>query len=108
MDKRVYLLAFIAFVVGMVELLVGGILDLVATDLGISLGRAGLLITVFALVFSISGPLLLFLTRKAAPKPIILAALLIFMIGDLITIYSNTYTSLLVSRCVMEEKFGSG
>src|SRR5690625_527800 len=101
MDKRVYLLAFIAFVVGMVELLVGGILDLVATDLGISLGRAGLLITVFALVFSISGPLLLFLTRKAAPKPIILAALLIFMIGDLITIYSTTYTSLMVSRVVL-------
>src|SRR5690625_2285241 len=101
MDKRVYLLAFIAFVVGMVELLVGGILDLVATDLDISLGRAGLLITVFALVFSISGPLLLFLTRKAAPKPIILAALLMFMIGDLITIYSTTYTSLMVSRVIL-------
>lgn len=101
MDKRVYLLAFIAFVVGMVELLVGGILDLVADDLTISLGRAGLLITVFALVFSISGPILLFLTRKFPPKTVILLALGVFMVGDLMTIISTTYGSLMLSRVVL-------
>ena len=45
MDKRVYLLTFVSFVVGMVELIIGGILDKKTTDLGVSLGQAGLLIT---------------------------------------------------------------
>lgn len=101
MDKRVYLLALIAFVVGMVELLIGGILDLVAYDLNISLGNAGLLITVFALVFSISGPILLFITRKIAPKTVMLIALIIFMVGDLITIFSSSYAALMLSRIVL-------
>jgi MFS transporter, DHA1 family, purine base/nucleoside efflux pump len=37
----VYLLTIVSFVVGMVELIIGGILDLVAEDLGVSLGKAG-------------------------------------------------------------------
>lgn len=32
MDKRVYFLTIISFIVGMVELIIGGILDLIATD----------------------------------------------------------------------------
>jgi len=101
MDKRVYLLAAIAFVVGMVELLIGGILDLIAGDLNVSLGKAGLLITVFAFVFSISGPVLLVLTRKIAPKTVTLAALVVFAIGDLITIYGTSYSTLIVSRVIL-------
>lgn len=101
MDKRVYLLAAIAFVVGMVELLIGGILDLVATDLRVSLGQAGLLITVFALVFSVSGPLLLFLTRRLSPKTVTISALLVFMVGDLITLMGTSYASVMLSRVVL-------
>jgi MFS transporter, DHA1 family, purine base/nucleoside efflux pump len=64
MDKRVYLLTIVSFVVGMVELIIGGILDLVATDLEVSLGQAGFLITVFSLVFAIAAPILLTLTAN--------------------------------------------
>lgn len=39
LDKRVYLLTTIAFIVGMVELIIGGVLDLVAHDLGVSIGQ---------------------------------------------------------------------
>ena len=53
MDKRVYLLTIVSFVVGMVELIIGGILDLVSTDLGVSIGQAGLLITIFSITFAI-------------------------------------------------------
>ena len=101
MDRRVYLFAAIAFAVGMVELLIGGILDLVAQDLTISLGRAGLLITVFALVFSISGPILLFLTRAINPKKVTLAAFIVFAVGDLLTIFGNSYGVLILSRILL-------
>src|SRR5690625_1900374 len=101
MDKRVYLLAAIAFAVGMVELLIGSILDLVAQDLAVSLGSAGLLITVFALVFSISGPVLLFLTRAIAPKTVILVAFVVFAVGDLLTIFGHSYGVLVLSRILL-------
>lgn len=101
MDKRIYLLTAIAFVVGMVELLIGGILDLVSSDLSISLGRAGLLITVFALVFGLSGPVLMFFTRRFDPKKVIFCALLIFIFGDLLTILGQSYGVLIFSRIIL-------
>ncbi|HLR68978.1 MAG TPA: MFS transporter [Virgibacillus sp.] len=100
MDKRVYLLTTISFVVGMVELIIGGILDLVALDLGVSTGKAGLLITIFALVFGVSGPVLLFLTGKADRKHVTLVALLIFFIGNIVAIFSATYSMLMLSRII--------
>src|SRR5690625_7643850 len=100
MDKRVYLLAAIAFAVGMVEFLIGGILVLVAQDLAVSLGSAGLLITVFALVFSISGPVLLFLTRAIAPKTDILVAFVVFAVGVVLTSAGNSYGRLVLSLCL--------
>lgn len=100
MDKRIYLLASIAFVVGLVELIIGGILDLVAQDLGVSVGRAGLLITVFALVFGLSGPVLLFLAGHADRKRVTLVALLVFILGNLIAVVGTTYGALMLSRVV--------
>ena len=100
MDKRVYLLTTIAFVVGMVELIIGGILDLVALDLGVSVGSAGLLITVFAIVFGISGPVLLYLTGHADRKRVTLVALLVFIAGNLIAVFSTTYLVLLLARII--------
>lgn len=100
MDKRIYLLASIAFVVGLVELIIGGILDLVALDLGVSIGTAGLLITVFAFAFGISGPILLFLAGQADRKRTMLAALSVFIVGNLVAIASTTYSALMLSRVI--------
>lgn len=100
MDKRIYLLTTIAFVVGMVELIIGGILDLVASDLGVSTGKAGLLITIFALIFGLSGPILLFLTGTIDRKRVTLAALFFFFIGNVVAIFSSTYYLLMISRII--------
>lgn len=78
MDKRVYILTTITFIVGLVELIIGGILPLIANDLDITLGRAGLLITVFSLSFAISGPILLSLTAKIKRKKLIIIVLVLF------------------------------
>src|SRR5690625_6289297 len=88
----------IAFGVGMVELIIGGILDLVALDLHITEGRAGLLITFFALTFAISGPILLYFTRNFDRKTVTLFALFIFFIANLIVIFSSSYSMVLFLR----------
>ncbi|OMF60817.1 MFS transporter [Paenibacillus sp. FSL R5-0490] len=98
MDKRIYLLAIISFVVGMVELIIGGLLDLVASDLGVSLGQAGLLITVFSLAFAISAPVLLTMTVKMERSRLMMISLAVFLAGNIVAVFSPFYGVLLVGR----------
>ncbi|RKQ33252.1 MFS transporter [Oceanobacillus halophilus] len=98
MDKRVYLLTIVSFVVGMVELIIGGILDLVAYDLGVSLGQAGLLITIFSLTFALSGPVLAVITAKLERKRLTIITLFVFLIGNVIAVFSPTYSILFAAR----------
>lgn len=55
MDKRIYILMVVSFVVGLVELIIGGIIDLIAVDLQVSLGKVGFLITIYSLILGILG-----------------------------------------------------
>ena len=100
MDKRVYLLTIVAFIVGMVELIIGGILDLVAHDLGISIGQAGLLITYFSLVFAVAAPILLLLTARVERTRLTIVTLGVFFISNLIAILGQSYAALILARIV--------
>lgn len=100
MDKRVYLLTIVSFVVGMVELIIGGILDLISKDLNISLGQTGLLITIFSLVYAISAPVLLTFTSKIERKRLTIFGLLIFFIGNAVAVISTSYLMLLIARII--------
>ncbi|MEW9677300.1 MFS transporter [Lentibacillus sp. L22] len=100
MDKRVYLLMVVSFVVGMVELIIGGILDLIAADLNVSLGQAGYLITIFSLIFAIASPTLLILTAGVERKRLTIISLFVFLIGNIITVFSPSYTVLFIGRVV--------
>ncbi|ASK60832.1 MFS transporter [Virgibacillus phasianinus] len=100
MDKRVYFLMIISFVVGMVELIIGGILDLIAEDLHVSLGQAGFLITIFSLIFAIASPILLIATAKIERKRLTLISLVIFLLGNIITVFSPSYSILFTGRVI--------
>lgn len=100
MDKRVYMLTAIAFVVGLSELIVGGILDLIADDLHIRVSAAGLLITVFAFVFGISSPILLVTFSKTERVNLAFGALIVFCIGSVLAVVSPNYIVLLISRVI--------
>ncbi len=82
----------------MVELIIGGILDLVAEDLEISLGRTGLLISVFSIVFALMGPILLTLTARIERKKLTIYSLIVFMVGNLIAVFSTTFGVLMAAR----------
>src|SRR5690625_4474694 len=100
MNKRVYILMIVSFVVGMVELIIGGILDLIAEDLHVSLGQAGFLITIFSLTFAIGGPVLLVLSAGIERKKLTLFSLGVFFLGNIVTILSATYTVLFIGRII--------
>lgn len=100
MNFKVYVLAVSAFVVGMVELIIGGILPIISEDLGVSVGAAGQLITIFALVFAVSGPVLLSLTSKYERKYLYLIALTIFFFANIGAFLSPNYAILVFFRVI--------
>src|SRR5690625_6705546 len=91
MNKNVYILAVAAVTVGLVELIVGGVLPIIADDMQVSTGTAGQLITIFALVYAISGPILLSVTGKYDRKKLFLATLFIFFLGNIATYFNTTF-----------------
>ncbi|WP_033828879.1 MFS transporter [Bacillus andreraoultii] len=100
MNKRIYFLMVIAFVVGMVELIISGILDLLSADLNVSISQAGYLITIFALIFAFLSPVLLIVTANIERKRLMLICLWIFLIGNIVTIFSPNYTVVFIGRVI--------
>ncbi|WP_077324860.1 MFS transporter [Virgibacillus siamensis] len=100
MNKRVYFLMIVAFVVGMVELIIGGLLDLMAADLNVSLGQVGFLITIFSLIFAVGAPILLIITSNIERKRLTLISLVIFLLGNIVTVFSPTYAVVFIGRVI--------
>ncbi|WP_077330089.1 MFS transporter [Virgibacillus siamensis] len=98
MNLKVLILAISAVAVGLVELIVGGILPAIAKDFDISLGTAGQLITVFALIYAIAGPVLLVLTSKMERKKVYQISLLVFFAGNIMTFFSPNFTFMMIAR----------
>ena len=88
------------FLLGMMELIISGILELMSDDLGISVAVTGQLITVYAVSFAIFGPVLVKLTEKYKPKPVILISLIVFIFGNVIFGLSETFLMLALGRVV--------
>ncbi|MEK4661110.1 MFS transporter [Priestia sp. FSL H7-0729] len=100
MNKKVYVLAIAAFVVGTVELILGGILDLIATDLHLSLAKAGYLISIFSLVYALSAPILLNITARFERKKVYMCTLFVFLISNLISAFSTSFYMLMAGRAL--------
>lgn len=100
MNWRVFILAATTFAVGLVELIVGGILPYIAKDLNVSVATAGQLITIFALVYAISAPVLLSLTAKVERKKLYLISLLLFTLGNVMTYFSPTFVIVMIARII--------
>ena len=96
----VYVLALGTFLMLTTEFVVAGILPEVATDLGISLGRAGLLITVFAAGMIVGAPLMAMATLRLAKRPTLILALVVFVVGHVVVALSDHFATLLAARFV--------
>jgi DHA1 family purine base/nucleoside efflux pump-like MFS transporter len=97
-NPRVFILAIATFVVGTVELIIGGTMNLITADLNIPLSAAGQLITVFSLSFAVSAPILMHVTRKIARKRLYLLALFGFFLSNVLAALSPVYSVLLIAR----------
>lgn len=97
---RIYILALATVAVGLVELIVGGVLPTIAEEFSISIGTAGQLITIFALIYAIAGPILLMATSKVERKKLYLISLFVFFLGNMMTFFSPNFTFMMIARVI--------
>jgi MFS transporter, DHA1 family, inner membrane transport protein len=86
------------FVLGSAELLVVGVLDLIAADLQVSIPAAGASVTGYALGLAIGGPLLAALTIRLDKRIVLVGALVLFVLTNLITVLTASYGLFLTAR----------
>jgi MFS transporter, DHA1 family, inner membrane transport protein len=87
-----------AFVMGCAEMLVVGLLDLIATNLVVSVSAAAVLVTANALGLAIGGPLLTFLTTRFDRRHVLLAATTVFVLGNLLPALAADYPLFVAAR----------
>jgi DHA1 family putative efflux transporter-like MFS transporter len=98
---KIYMLAFISFVVSTSEYVIAGILDKIAAWAHISVSAAGQLITVFAIANAIGSPIFVMATAKMDRRQLLMLSLAIVMLGSFMTVTLPGFLFLIFSRVVL-------
>jgi MFS transporter, DHA1 family, inner membrane transport protein len=88
------------FALGSAELLVVGVLDLIAADLRVSIPSAGTLVTGYALGLAIGGPALTALTIRLDKRMVLVGTLVLFILANLVAVLTADYGPFLAARVV--------
>ncbi|WP_152397807.1 MFS transporter [Paenibacillus cellulositrophicus] len=104
MSKRNHLLIFIltigVFGILNTEMGVIGILPSLADHYHVSISKAGLLVSLFALGIAISGPILPLLFSGIDRKRVMLLVLGVFVLGNVVSLFTTNFTILLIARII--------
>lgn len=100
MPVLLHLLAVAVFAQGTSEFVLAGLLPGIASDLDISLGRAGLLTSAFALGMVIGAPVMAALARRLSPRRALTGFLAVFVLVHAIGAVTESFADLLVTRIV--------
>ncbi|MBG9817694.1 MFS transporter [Bacillus safensis] len=94
----VYLLALAAFLIGTIEYIITGIIQMVADDLQVTTSAAGLLVTSLALSAAVGAPIVIALTINIDRRKILSWMLIIFTLSNIITSVSHSFEMVLMTR----------
>lgn len=96
--RPLFPLALATFAVGTDAFVIAGLLPAIAADLGVSIPAAGQLVTVFALTLAVAAPILTWLLSPLDRRKALQLALLVFVVGNVVTALSPTYLLALLAR----------
>jgi predicted MFS family arabinose efflux permease len=100
MKLPLIILALGTFAAGTAELVIAGILPLMAQDFNQPVGAMGQLVTLYALVFALGAPLLTALSARMNRRHLLAAALGLFILGNLLTITLSGYGLIFLARII--------
>lgn len=96
-----------AFGIGVTEFAPMGLLPVIATDLGVSIPAAGLLISAYAIGVVLGAPLMTLTTGRMPRRTLLIGLAGIFTLGNLIAAISDSYDMLLFARIVTSLNHGA-
>ncbi|MBB6014622.1 DHA1 family inner membrane transport protein [Aquamicrobium lusatiense] len=96
-----------AFGIGVTEFAPMGLLPVIATDLGVSIPTAGLLISAYALGVMIGAPLMTLTTGRVPRRMLLILLAGIFTLGNLLAAVSTGYGMLLAARLLTSLNHGA-
>ncbi len=100
MPVAVHILGLSVFALGTSEFMLSGLLPAIAGDLDVSIPKAGLLVSAFAIGMVVGAPLLAVATLRLPRKATLLALLAAFGLGQVAGAVAPTYEVLFASRVV--------
>lgn len=100
LPRTVYVLALSIFALGTSEFMIAGLLPEIAADTGVSIPRAGLLISAFAIAMAVGAPVLAVATLRLPRRSTLVGALALFIVGHVVGATTAAYTTLLAARVV--------
>ena len=101
-----FVLILISFILGFSEFIIIGILDDLAKEFSVSVATTGYLVTIFALVYAVSTPIITSTLKNNLYHAMVVLAL-IFIFGNALTIFAPNYTVLVISRVIVAIVSGS-
>ena len=99
-------LALGTFAVGTESFMIAGLLPEMAADLHVSVVAAGQLVTVFALAYALSSPVLTALTGAIDRRRLMIAAMVIFTLANLMAGTATNYWWLMAARILLAASAG--
>ncbi|MFC8197453.1 Cmx/CmrA family chloramphenicol efflux MFS transporter [Streptomyces sp. NPDC060006] len=100
MPLAVYVLGLSVFALGTSEFMLSGLLPAVADDMGVSIPRAGLLISAFAVGMVVGAPLLAVATLRLPRRTTLIALIAVFGLGQFAGALAPNYAVLFASRVI--------
>jgi predicted MFS family arabinose efflux permease len=91
-------LALATFAISTGTFIVTGLLPGVASDLSVSVGTAGHLVTVFAVAYALSSPVLVALTGRVARRRLLVSTLALSALANVAAAAAPTFSLLLATR----------
>ncbi|MGW3559665.1 Cmx/CmrA family chloramphenicol efflux MFS transporter [Streptomyces sp. NPDC000963] len=100
MPTAVYILGLSVFALGTSEFMLSGLLPAIAEDMDVSIPRAGLLISAFAIGMVVGAPLLAVATLRLPRKTTLISLITVFGLGQVAGALAPNYGVLFASRVV--------
>ncbi|MBN6056441.1 MFS transporter [Nonomuraea sp. RK-328] len=98
MPLALFALAISAFGIGTTEFIINGLLPDLAADFGVTIPTAGLLVSGYALGVAVGGPPLTMLGGRLPRKTMLLALMVLFIAGNLLSALAPSYGVLMTGR----------
>lgn len=96
-----YWLALGTFAIGTEGFMIAALLTTIAADIRVSVARAGLLVSIFALAYATSSPVLTALTGRVDRRRLLIASMSLFAVLNLVAATAHSFLALAAARVLI-------